>query len=257
MRHPVAQLISRLTTRFTIAALLCLPLPASGQVVDFCDLLDASLIAGDGQFIGRITPDTTAVDSIVNPFGDHGSDLRPLSIFNMFGTYGGTFSLFSPYNPTTFFPPTIVQRSQSLGRLTVNQDFPDRVDPDALMDWLRSDEPALCFQPTPTATATATVEATETPVPPTQTASPTVTPGGSEETPTQIASPTSPPPPPPTRRPETTPSATRTPSATATRRANDDEGCAVVAPDPRASLGALLVPLALMLLARGRKPAIG
>lgn len=170
---------------FALVGLLALamaPAPGRGQVTDFCPLLEALIFADDGIILGRITPDTNAVDSLVNPFGDHGSEFSQVSIFNPIGAYGGMFALQSPYNPTTFFPPRIVVDGSAAARLTVNTQFSPRVHPDSLVSWLRTDEPNRCGEPTPTATMAAD-QPTATP------AAVTATPSGAP-TATALVSPT-------------------------------------------------------------------
>lgn len=240
----------------SIAALFLLLGPAHGQDVDFCTLLEGRITAGDGQFIGRITPDTDAVDSIVNPLGDHGSEFRPLSILNPFGTYGAPFSLYSPFNPDTAFPPTIVQRSQPMARLTVSEAFSPRVDPEELLAWLRSTAPESCFHPTPTTTSTSQ-PSVGLPTP-TETATASATATSFDGTPSRTppATPTRPSRPTPNDTPRRTrtesPTAT-TPSATPTRvESDDDGGCSVIPPLPNTAPAALLLALGALLTIRRR-----
>jgi hypothetical protein len=190
-----------------------LPAVGHGQITDFCPLLEARIVAEDGQFVGRITPDTIAVDSLVNPFGDHGSQFSTVSMFNPNSAYGGMFALLSPFNPTTFQPPRIIRNSQTLARLTINTSFSPRVDPDSLVGWLRSTAPQQCSGPTATPTLTPTQVPPSTPTstpsqPPPATATAAVTPPTAtpENTPTQTATATI----------TNTPTITRTPTATGT-----------------------------------------
>lgn len=179
------------------------PRAASGQITDFCPLLDGRIVADDGQFLGRITPSTTASDSLINPFGAHGSQFSVESIFNPNSAYGGTFAQQSPFNSTALQPPRIVVLSQNVARLTINAAFSPRVDPNTLVGWLRSTGPAQCSQPpTPTAIATTAVPAT-----------PTVTPTTAPpSTPTAV---------PPSSTPTRTPTSTSTPTATNTATITD------------------------------------
>jgi len=194
-------------------------LPAVGraQITDFCPLLEARIVAEDGQFIGRITPDTIALDSLVNPFGAHGNQFSTVSIFNSNSAYGGTFALLSPFNPTTFQPPRIIRNSQTLARLTVNSSFSPRADPFGLVAWLRSAAPQQCSGTTATPTPTTTQTPPSTPTPsPTQSPPATATAvaltptatrtGTATNTPTQTNTPTI----------TQTPTITRTPTETRT-----------------------------------------
>jgi hypothetical protein len=243
-----------LLRKSALGVLLCLPLAGHAQVEDFCDLLDTRIVADDGQFIGRITPDTVAIDSLVNPFGDHGSEFSQVSILNPFGPYGGMFALLSPFNPTTFFPPGIVQDGQTLARLTLNDSFSPRVDPNELLSWLRSDEPLVCFQPTPSPTAAATPTATALPSStPSQSPTPTSvdsTPSGTAPTAGRTRATA-------TARASNTPRPTSplTPTNMATQRNTpgqdaDDEGCAIVAPATTPTVALLPIALALLRLFR-------
>jgi hypothetical protein len=237
---------------FATLLLLFSPMAGSAQVDDFCDVLDADIVADDGQFIGRITPDPVAIDSLLNPTGDYGSEFSRLSIFNPFGPYGGTFSSLSPFNPTTFFPPRILRNAQPLARLTVNEFFSPRVDPDELVTWLRSDQAEACFQPTPSPTASPQPSSTVTATP-TASHSPTAT--SSDATPRATATTIAPPTAPPTA---TTPRPTRTPPASSTPfdrtppTDDDDEGCAVVAPTSTSTCVLLVLPIAGLQLLRRR-----
>ncbi len=182
--------------------------PASAQLSDLCPFINATIVAGDGQFLGRITPNTLAADSIVNRFGRYGGPNEPNSISNQNGAYGDRFSSLSVRNPNAFQPPNIRINSQTVARLTINPGFSPRVDPDGLLAWLRSSGPFECSDPptptqthTPEATPTATEEPTEPP-PPTETAVPF--------TPTQTPTHTQ------TSTPTATPTITDTPTVTPT-----------------------------------------
>ncbi len=197
-----------------LVVLLTWPGGVRAQLTDFCPLLEARIVADDGQFLGRITPDTIAVDSLVNPFGAHGNQFSTVSIFNSNSAYGGTFSLLSPFHPTTFSPPRIIRNSQTLARLTINPAFSPRVDPFGLVAWLRSSGPQQCSAPTPIPSSTPTSLPLSTP---TQTSSPTqatplVTPPTSTATPSPSHTPTRT----PTATITDTPTITRTPTATST-----------------------------------------
>ena len=193
--------------------------PATAQLLDFCPLIDARIVADDGQFLGRITTDTVANDSLVNPFGPHGSQVSSVSIFNQLGTYGNARNTISPFHPTSFQPPRIRRNGQTLARLTINTSFNDRVDPNGLVAWLRSGQPAMCFTPpTPTRTNTAEPTPTETPVPTDTAVPPTATqaPPTTTPTPTVTATPTDTATITPTPTNTGTPTDTRTPTPTPT-----------------------------------------
>jgi hypothetical protein len=232
------------------------PLIAHAQVIDYCLLLEARIVADDGQFLGRITPDTTAFDSLMNPFGEHGSEFSQISIFNPIGAYGGMFALLSPYSTFTFFPPRIILNAQTLARLTLNQEFSPRVEPDELVAWLRSEKPALCFEPTPTPSPDpttalpSTATATQTPLPtstgdlPRPDGTPTVTR-------TSTARPSSSPPPPPARTSSPTIAARATVTPFDTR--GGAGSCAIVAPRSMPTAAIHLLPLAVLLWRRRQR----
>lgn len=179
-----------------VASLLALVAPraACGQITDFCPLLEGRIVADDGQFLGRITPSTVAIDSLVNPFGDHGSQFSLVSIFNNNSAYGSSFSQQSAFNSTALQPPRIVVQAQNVARLTINPALTPRVDPNLLVGWLRSTGPSQCSQPpTPTAVPTTAIPASPSPTntqPPPST--PTAVPPSNTptQTPTNTATPT-------------------------------------------------------------------
>lgn len=183
-----------------VAAWAVLPGMAGAQSVDLCSLLNARIDAGDGQYLGIITPNRQSVESIINPNGAYGSTFSTTSIANPNSAYGNTFNSLSARNPNAFDPPRISRNSQTIARLTINTGFASRVDPDTLLGWLRSDAPAQCMSATPTARATAT----RTPSP-----SPSAEPTDPPATPTQVVPPTQ------------TPTFTRTSTLTATATVTD------------------------------------
>ena len=144
-----------------VLSLLLVPAMSAAQISDFCPLLNGRIVAEDGQFLGRITANEVAADSLVNRFGAYGSKLSSTSIFNT-STYGSDFSPVGPFNPDTIQPPRVLINGQTLARLTVNTAFPVRVDPNGLVAWLRSSGPGMCGGPPPVSTPTPTAEDTAT-----------------------------------------------------------------------------------------------
>src|SRR5262249_23574213 len=63
-----------------------------------CAALEGGLIFSGNTFLGRITSNSFAADSIGNPFGAYGSQFSPTSIFNTFSLYGSQFSPTSAFN---------------------------------------------------------------------------------------------------------------------------------------------------------------
>jgi len=111
---------------------------ASGE--SLADLENAIIIADDGQFLGKITTSSIDPKSIINSIGPYGSDISPTSIFNDIGKYGGDISPLSPFNDITSTPPRIFRGDRFIGYLTVNTIKTPRVDPRALVGWLKSQE---------------------------------------------------------------------------------------------------------------------
>jgi hypothetical protein len=95
-----------------------------------CSALEgASVFANDGQFLGKITSNTYAADSLGNPYGRYGSEYSSVSIFNPYGKYGGEYSAVSPFNPYTSTPPVIFVDGRAVAFLTVNLTGTPRIDP--------------------------------------------------------------------------------------------------------------------------------
>jgi hypothetical protein len=98
---------------------------------------DSYLIAYDGTFLGKLTSNIFDRESILNQFGNFGSQFSTSSIFNQFSTYGSEFSSLSPYNQFTSTPPQIFINGQFWGHLTKNNFvFGNTLDPDKLVEWI-------------------------------------------------------------------------------------------------------------------------
>ena len=113
---------------------------ASPLVVDLASQLEGSrIVANDGQFLGVITRNQFAANSILNEFGAHGSQFRQESIFNTFGQYGSEFSQLSPFNRFAQSPPLIIAPNGArVAFLTKNQFKTPCVDPHVLIASLRA-----------------------------------------------------------------------------------------------------------------------
>lgn len=95
------------------------------------ELEGCSLKAG-GQVIGLIASYTEFL-SIYNKYGRHGTSYSQTSIFNKYCKYGGITGSHSPFNVTSKTPPQIVDKfGHVVAYLTVNPQFPKRVDPGEL-----------------------------------------------------------------------------------------------------------------------------
>lgn len=165
-------------TLLAVTVCLWLAMPTFGQTINFCSIEDGLIYAQDSdiQFLGRITADQFASDSIMNVAGQYGSSFSSQSIFNEFGPYGSPFSSYSAFNEFANQPPRIIKNRQFVAFLTVNKFRIPSVDPVALVEFLNLG--STCHippSPSPTrATATATVAPTGT-----ATASPTRSPSKS------------------------------------------------------------------------------
>lgn len=103
--------------------------PANAQSI--CERLSgAGIVAQDGTFLGLIA-NSFESRSVLNEFGDFGSEFSSTSIWNEFGEYGGKFSSHSPFNPHTSTPPIILMNGQPIGFLSV-QDGQNTLNPYAL-----------------------------------------------------------------------------------------------------------------------------
>lgn len=113
---------------------------AATAIDDLVTRLEGSvIIAEDGQFLGRITTNDFASDSILNEYGRYGSEVSLVSIFNTYAKYGNEYSRLSPFNPTSRTPPKIVSRSgHFLGYLTKNEAMTPAIDPHLLIGLLKS-----------------------------------------------------------------------------------------------------------------------
>lgn len=117
------------------------PSPAARpRALDFSDLEGAVIVAEDGEFLGKITMNRFDPQSIGNEVGRFGSPVSRTSILNEIGQYGGQISRMSPFNQITSVPPRIFLGDRFIGYLTVNPVKSPRVDPRALIGWLRANE---------------------------------------------------------------------------------------------------------------------
>ena len=108
------------------------------QTSSLSRLEGAVIVAEDGQFLGKITRNSMDSQSIGNSVGRYGSSVSRTSIFNQVGRYGGTVSRMSPFNSVTSTPPRIYKGDRFIGYLTVNQIKNPRVDPFALIGWIKT-----------------------------------------------------------------------------------------------------------------------
>jgi len=122
----------------TTAAIVAQMGEQAGKSLDFKDLIGATIIADDGTFLGVISTSEVDSKSILNSVGKHGSDVARESIFNQVGRYGGEVALMSPFNEVCIRPPKLYKADKFVAYLTVNKVKTPRIDPHALVGWLKS-----------------------------------------------------------------------------------------------------------------------
>jgi hypothetical protein len=109
----------------------------NAPILDFQRLLGARVVAADGRYLGKVIRSATNPESVVNPMGDHGSESKEGSLSNRSGPYGSYSSNLSAFDSSAESPPSIYMDKEFVAFLTLNQKFAPRVDPHALISWLR------------------------------------------------------------------------------------------------------------------------
>ena len=102
---------------------------------------DYAHVVGDGTFLGDVSTNQFASDSVLNTFGSHGSEFSSSSIRNDLSRYGNSFSSVSAYNTFASSPPIIYINSTPVCYLTKNTIKSPRCDPDELLIYLAGDAP--------------------------------------------------------------------------------------------------------------------
>jgi hypothetical protein len=91
--------------------------------------------SGDGQFLGKLTPNVYDNESIFSKFGKYGNKFSQESIFNRFSKYGNEFNTLSPYNQFSNNPPKIYLNGKFVAHLTKNTQLTPSVHPEEIFDW--------------------------------------------------------------------------------------------------------------------------
>lgn len=114
--------------------------PSASVPTNPVSLLDgtAILIANDGTYLGLISSNEFASESIINPYGSYGSKYASKSIFNEYGRYGGAYSSQSPFNKYTSTPPRIFLGNDFVGYLTINSFKASGINTYSLIGYLQS-----------------------------------------------------------------------------------------------------------------------
>jgi len=99
------------------------------QTEDICKLIkNAKVVADDGKYLGKIA-NKYDFESILNKYGTYGSEYNSESIWNKYGEYGGKYSLLSPFNKNSTTPPLIIKNNDVIGRLTINKNIKNAINP--------------------------------------------------------------------------------------------------------------------------------
>lgn len=89
------------------------------------------LVGQDGVYLGVVSSDQYAAESICNQYGQFGSPYAAKSVWNKYAQYGGTHASNGAYNSMAQNPPLIIQNGQPIGILTKNPNIKGGTDPDA------------------------------------------------------------------------------------------------------------------------------
>lgn len=111
---------------------------AKKSIEQFESLEGAKIYAADSTFLGTISRNSHSPDSLSNPYSVYGNAFNVGSLFNQYGQYGNPFSLLSPFNQYSRTPPRIVRGQEVVAYLTVNEWIAPRIDPNALLAWLKA-----------------------------------------------------------------------------------------------------------------------
>jgi len=99
---------------------------------------NAYLMGNGGTFLGIVSSDPRANNSICNFSGIFGSKNGLLSIRNRSGNIGSLFSDLSAYNSYAKNPPILIYEGKRVAYLTKNTRLGRTIDPDLLLDTLCS-----------------------------------------------------------------------------------------------------------------------
>ena len=106
-----------------------------GDACEFPVIVGTYLVAHDGQFLGFVSTDRYATDSLANRYGTYGNRYSSLSIWNRYGKYGSNYESLSPWNAYTSTPPALVENNRIVGYVTANRFITPSIHPNYLA-WL-------------------------------------------------------------------------------------------------------------------------
>jgi hypothetical protein len=124
--------------RILFTGFFLLTLISVSYAADLDILEGATVVASDAQFLGVVSRNTLASDSMSNDLGKYGSTLSSLSIFNTLGKYGSTLSALSPFNNLSSNPPRIILRDGRWAYFTVNELKTPRIAPYTVIGWMKT-----------------------------------------------------------------------------------------------------------------------
>lgn len=96
------------------------------------------LVAGDGQYLGRLTTNSYDKDSILNIYGPYGSQYSPTSVFNKFCPYGGSYGQWSAENQFCQTPPSLFVNGAKICSVSENQWISNRISFNQFVDVLKN-----------------------------------------------------------------------------------------------------------------------
>lgn len=120
--------------------------PPGGGAITFASLDGASYLMGADesgkyvQYLGDVSSNCYASNSIVNDYGKYGSPYSSTSVRNDYGSWGSSYSGRSATNPYAITPPFIVGIADNrvLGYLTENETKLPRADTSDLLGYLKA-----------------------------------------------------------------------------------------------------------------------
>ena len=86
---------------------------SSPKAQTYCQLVGHYLFAQDlgGTYLGLISTSTYASESIINPYGNYGSEYSSSSIRNEYSNFGSPYGTYSAYNEYSSKPPMVLRYS--------------------------------------------------------------------------------------------------------------------------------------------------
>jgi len=98
------------------------------------------LVGQDGQFLGYINTNPYDPQSLLNEYGQYGSEYSTTSIWNPYSQYGSEYSNLSAFNPYAMNPPIIYNGQTVIAYLTMNKFLYPYITPFQLLELLAERE---------------------------------------------------------------------------------------------------------------------